>query len=133
MKTALTAFAAIATLAAAAMPSAPAAAQGKDRVLIIYGDERCPTSNGEEIVVCVRKPASEQFRIPEELRNSGSGLPPSWNEKAKSIEYVGASGIGSCSTSGPGGASGCLKQMIQQARAERRAQSADQDGDRARR
>lgn len=128
-----TVFTAAALVAASLVSAAPAHAQARDRVLIIYGDERCPTSNGEEIVVCVRKPASEQFRIPEELRNSGSGLPPSWNEKAKSIEYVGASGIGSCSPTGPGGASGCLKQMIAQARAERRAQSADQDGDRQRR
>jgi len=128
-----TVVAAAALVAASFVSSVPAHAQGRDRVLVIYGDERCPTSNGEEIVVCVRKPASEQFRIPEELRNSGEGLPPSWNEKAKSIEYVGAGGIGSCSPTGPGGASGCLKQMIDQARAERRAQSAARDGDRARR
>ncbi|MBU3077986.1 hypothetical protein [Sphingomonas quercus] len=128
-----TVLATVALVAASLVSSVPAHAQGRDRVLIIYGDERCPTSNGEEIVVCVRKPASEQFRIPEELRNSGSGLPPSWNEKAKSIEYVGSSGIGSCSPTGPGGASGCLKQMIDAARAERRAQSAAEDGERQRR
>lgn len=128
-----TVLATVALVAASLVSSIPAHAQGRDRVLIIYGDERCPTSNGEEIVVCVRKPASEQFRIPEELRNSGSGLPPSWNEKAKSIEYVGSSGIGSCSPTGPGGASGCLKQMIDAARAERRAQSAAEDGERQRR
>ena len=128
MKIALSAPLAALALVAPMLAATPAHAQARDRVLIIYGDEQCPTSGGEEIVVCVRKPASEQFRIPEELRSSGEGLQPSWSEKAKSIEYVGASGIGSCSPTGPGGASGCLKQMIDQARAERRALAA---GDRS--
>lgn len=112
-------------LLAASLAISPAAAQrSRDKVLTIYGDEKCPTSNGEEIVICSRKPESERFRIPEELRNSGSGLPPSWSEKAKSIEYVGESGIGSCSPVGPGGATGCFREMMRQARAERQARKA---------
>ncbi len=118
----LLAAAAVALSALAA--SGPAHAQSRDRVLIIYGDEKCPTSGGEEIVICARKPESERYRIPEELRRPGSSLQPSWADKARSIEYAGASGIGSCSPVGANGASGCFRQMARQARAERKAAAA---------
>lgn len=103
-----------------ALPS-PAEAQRGQRVLTIYGSDKCPTSNGEEIVVCQRLPEGERYRIPEALRTPGSSLQPTWNEKAKSLEYVGASGVNSCSTVGPGGATGCFREMMRQARAERKA------------
>src|ERR1700760_4458084 len=64
----------------------PAFAQQEDKVLIIYGDDPCPSSAGQEIVVCARKPESERFRIPSELRSGGVN---NWREKAKSLEYVG--------------------------------------------
>jgi hypothetical protein len=97
----------------------PALAQQNDRVLVIYGNDPCPTSEGQEIVVCARKPESERYRIPSELRAGGVN---NWREKAKSLEYVGASGTQSCSATGTGGWTGCWSKLMDQARAERREQ-----------
>lgn len=99
----------------------PAAAQYRERVQIIYGDEKCPTSNGQEIVVCARLPENERYRIPKELRDgvdiTGAGT---WAEKAKSLEYVGSNGgINSCSPVGPAGGNGCMRQVLEKARAEK--------------
>lgn len=119
VRTAL-ALAALAVGSAMLVPQ-PAQAQARDKVLIIYGDDKCPTSNGEEIVVCARKPESERYRIPEELRESNlKGRNATWADRASSIEYVGRSGAGSCSPTGPGGATGCFNRMMRQAREENR-------------
>ena len=125
MKTSLaTALALAATLAI--LPATPAAAQHHERVLTIFGNDKCPTSNGEEIVVCSRLDENERYRIPKELRDgtniTGAG---NWAQRVKSIEYVGASGPQSCSPVGSGGASGCMAQMLRQARDEQRAQGQD--------
>ena len=125
MKLSLLTAAALAALAAAAPAAAQdAAAAGPDDVrvnqLIIYGDEACPPSTEEEIVVCARKPESERFRIPENLRdNPNDPRSNSWSNKAIELSYVGRTGIGSCTPTGPGGSSGCFNQLVNQARAER--------------
>lgn len=102
---------------------APAPAQSQGRVLVIYGNDRCPTgADGEEIVVCVKRPENERYRIPEELRRTE--ITPeneSWADRAAALETVGASGIGSCSPSGSGGASGCARERFRAARAENAA------------
>jgi hypothetical protein len=90
--------------------------------LIVFGHDACPRSSGEdEIVICARKPESERFRIPRALRDQPNTGPAgrSWAYRARSLEYVGRTGIQSCSTVGPGGWTGCLNQMISTARAER--------------
>jgi hypothetical protein len=104
--------------------AAPAAAQ-RDRIsrVIVYGNDPCPRgAGGEDIVVCARKPETERYRIPQELRNAPSTDPASqsWANRAESLEYVGRTGIQSCSTVGPGGFTGCFAKMLSEARQERR-------------
>src|SRR4051794_2717003 len=121
MKAALFLIATAGALAAGL--AAPAGAQQRIRQLVIYGNDPCPRgASGDEIVVCARKPETERYRIPQELRNAPSDDPASqsWANKAESLEYVGRTGIQSCSTVGPGGFTGCWAQMLSAARAERR-------------
>lgn len=103
---------------------APAAQAGSERVnlVIVYGDDPCPQSQGSDIVVCARKGEEERYRIPEPLR--GDPNQPShqaWGERVRSMEYVGRSGTESCSPVGGGGATGCFAQLARLAKAERQA------------
>ena len=105
-------------LAAAPMAfAAPVMAQDgtyRSRTVVVFGDDACPTSsNPDEIIVCARRPEEERYRIPRDLREQ---------ERAEAIarqDQVGANraalasgrnsatGIGSCSTVGAGGMTGC--------------------------
>lgn len=87
--------------------------------LIVYGSDPCPASSEDEIIVCARRPENDRFRIPAPLRETGGAASNSWANRASELQYVGREGIGSCSPTGPGGATGCLVQLINQARAER--------------
>jgi hypothetical protein len=126
MKAALSALAIAGAVVAAGL--APAGAQApRDRItrVIVYGTDACPRGGGsDDIVICARRPDSERYRVPRELRDQLSADDPeshSWAATAESLEYVGRGGIESCSTIGPGGASGCLVQLIRTARKEREA------------
>jgi hypothetical protein len=104
----------------AALP-APAAAQASDKIseIIVYGSDPCPRSTDDDIVVCARKPESERYRIPEKLRTGGPRQTrEAWANRARALETVGATGINSCSPVGPGGFTGCLVQVVKQARQE---------------
>lgn len=107
-----------------AFPATPAEAQ-RTRIseIIVYGTDPCPRSTDDDIVVCARKPESDRFRIPEDLREGGSlQSRTAWAERARSLETYGRTGINSCSPVGPGGYTGCSQQLIDQAFRERRAQ-----------
>jgi hypothetical protein len=121
MRALLLAAAALAAVPAAAQEAAPAAVEDELKInqLIIYGDDRCPESTNEEVVICAKRPERDRFRIPEPLRNFNDPRNESWVNTATELQYVGRSGIGSCSPSGPGGGIGCLTQLINTARAER--------------
>ena len=94
----------------------------KMNLVIVYGDDPCPQSQGSDIVVCARKGEEERYRIPEPLR--GDPNKPSnqaWGERVRSMEYVGRTGTESCSATGPGGFTGCFNQLARLAKAERQA------------
>jgi hypothetical protein len=110
----------------AAAQDAPPASPSSDRVnaVIIFGDDPCPQSQGDEITVCARKPEAERYRIPAPLRETPSTRSEAWNEKVLAYETVGRTGTQSCSPVGPGGSTGCTQKLIDRAYAERR-QSTD--------
>ncbi|HET9813798.1 MAG TPA: hypothetical protein VFP57_09105 [Sphingomicrobium sp.] len=128
IKLTITMSAGVATAAAAAafaaLPSPAAAQSGNIAEIVVYGNDPCPRSTDDQVVICARRPESERYRIPEKLRESG---PPqsgqSWANKAKVLETVGDTGTFSCSPVGPGGYTGCLTQVIRQAREQRRQQA----------
>jgi hypothetical protein len=123
MKTTLLALAGITALPLMAI-GVPGLAQNapQNGVLVIYGDDKCPTNaDGDEIVVCVRRPAEERFRIPKDLRDQEVKREnESWAVRQQDTLSVGATGIGSCSTVGPGGSTGCAAQEYRAGKAEAR-------------
>lgn len=98
-----------ASVAAVALLPAPAAAQSEagDKVntVIVYGDDECPPSTGDEIVVCARMDESERFRIPERLRQSTDPANEPWASRVRAYETVGNFGALSCSPVGSGASS----------------------------
>ncbi|MET0373117.1 MAG: hypothetical protein ABW128_02535 [Rhizorhabdus sp.] len=92
--------------------------------LVVYGDDPCPRSKDEEIIVCARQPESDRFRIPKQFRKKkaedGSGQ--SWTERTRTLDMVSKKGLpNSCSPHGSGGQTGCMRQFLEAARAEREA------------
>lgn len=98
----------------------PSAPDDKINQLIIYGDDVCPTSTGDEIVVCARLGEGERYRIPTSLRTDPNDLQnQAWLGRVQAYEYVAASGTMSCSPSGAGGFTGCGLGEINKAYAEK--------------
>jgi hypothetical protein len=101
---------------------APASQPGDEKInqLIIYGDDQCPESKGDEIVVCARMDEADRYRIPSSLRaDPNDPRNQATSERIKSYEYVAASGTMSCSPSGAGGFTGCGLKEIDRAYAEK--------------
>ena len=120
------AFAAAPALAQQPGVPVPGAAAGPDDVrvnqLIIYGNDPCPRSEDpNEIIVCFTLSEDDRYRVPPNLReNPNDPASQSWTNRAIELSYVGRTGTDSCSTVGGGGFTGCLNQIVSQARAERR-------------
>jgi hypothetical protein len=112
----------------AALPAPALAQQGGGNIaeIVVYGNDPCPRSTDDQVVVCARRPESERYRIPEKLRPGGTRQQTeAWANKARVLETVGATGTNSCSPVGPGGYTGCEMQVIKQAREQRRQQAED--------
>ena len=104
----------------------PVLAQAQAEILV-FGTDPCPRATDDEIVVCRRLPETMRYRMPDQYRDTSTFQEKqSWTNKARTMQTVGSTGIGSCSAVGPGGYTGCLTQEIQAAR-----QSRQQDAEEA--
>ncbi len=115
--------------APASIPETSREASGsRISTLVVFGNDPCPRSKDDEIVVCARQPESDRYRIPKELRNKRKEeVTQSWVERARMLDMVSAKGIpDSCSPIGSGGQTGCMRQFLDRARAERAADKAAQ-------
>lgn len=117
------AIVAVLAAAPALIPNAQAQNAASNGVLLIYGNDKCPTNtDGEEIVVCQRLDEAERFRIPKTLREQ-AGRPQaneSWAVRSQGALEAGQTGTGSCSTVGVGGGTGCFVQQATAAKKERK-------------
>jgi hypothetical protein len=118
------------TLAATAAPAQKNPDTLHERVvsLLVFGNDPCPRSTDQEIVVCARLPENERYRIPKSLRGKKKAAPAqeSWANTARQLEYVSRVGTpNSCSPVGSGGQTGCYQQFLRAAREERRQAKAD--------
>jgi hypothetical protein len=105
-------------------PAAQGPAEPKVNQLIVYGDDKCPESTGDEITVCARLDESERYRIPPSLRQLEGPQNVAWSNRVESFEAVTNFGPLSCSAVGAGGELGCTAKMIEAAYAEKRANHA---------
>lgn len=118
----IVALGALSAVSAPAQTSQPTIEERATQV-IVYGNDPCPrVTAGDQIIVCARRPERERYRIPEAFRNDERLRDSeSWASRFESVEDAGETGIGSCSTVGPAGFTGCWEEMMQQYRKERRA------------
>lgn len=123
-----------ASAAAGVVPVAapPALAQQADRIIDIYGNDRCPADKGQEIVVCRRHPETERYRIPQNLRES-EAAPQSAGGNVGAVSAVASTGqtgvqINSCNAIGAGVNVGCTKQGLDAWKAAQRQQKKDENG-----
>lgn len=92
----------------------------------LTGNDKCPTAQGDEVVVCSRINPDEQYRIPKQLRNTAepAAQNQSWVNRTASADQVGrvAGGLpDTCSPVGTGGQSGCSQMWARAYAAERKA------------
>ena len=104
------------TLAAA---PAPKPADARLSTLLVFGNDPCPRSSEDEVVVCARQPESERYRIPKQFRGRhyNAARDGSWAGTAKVLEYVSRQGLpGSCNFIGTAGQTGCFRRFLDENR-----------------
>jgi hypothetical protein len=86
--------------------------------LLVYGEDACPKTSGEEIVVCARRPEAERYRIPPKLRETAddySGDRGSWTTHVSALDDASRyTRPNSCSPVGTFGQTGCLAAALHQ-------------------
>lgn len=106
------------------LPSVAAAEDPPEQVstLVVYGDDPCPAAEGDEIVVCARRPESERYRIPKPLREKEvDPAQTAWATRMATVEDVTRDTWGAgCSVVGSNGLAGCFAEMLRRWSAERR-------------
>jgi len=95
----------------------------REASLVVYGEDPCPPSTDDEVVVCARRPEEERYRIPEALRERADRpAEVSWGSRSEDLENAQRdSRPGSCSVVGSGGQTGCTQELVRQWYADRRA------------
>ena len=109
-------------LMAQTMPKVSSTPPERISQLTVYGDDPCPRSTGDEIVVCARLPEGDRYRLPKRFRGKkrtdSAGM--AWGARSLDLEYVSRQGLpNSCSAGGSNGQTGCMRQFLDQARPER--------------
>jgi len=109
----------VGALVAMPVSAAPADKSGETRIstLLVYGNDPCPRSTEDEVVVCARQPESERYRIPKQLRGRkyNAARDGSWAGTARMLEYVNSRGLpGSCSFNGTAGQTGCFRKFLEE-------------------
>jgi hypothetical protein len=119
----LLAAAALLLAAPAAEAAGPAGPPERVASAIVYGADPCPKGEGDEVVVCARRPERERYRIPKELRHENEPLSErSWGARTEALEAATRETMpGGCSVVGSYGQTGCFAKMIRDWFASRRA------------
>ena len=114
-------------IAAPVQAQTPTPPPQRIRSVTVYGDQPCPQSEGDEIVVCSRESWDDQFRIPKELRAGPVEAPNvSWTRRGELIQEVNRIGLpNSCSPVGTGGQTGCNSNFLRLWRDEAQATRAE--------
>lgn len=116
----------LAALAAAATPAlaqdGPGPVSSRESQIEVFGQDACPQSTDDEIVVCHRRPEEERYRIPAPLRHSTQRTEQAWGARAETMDEVSRQVLpNSCSVIGSYGFTGCQQAFINQWYASRRA------------
>ncbi|MFW2831568.1 hypothetical protein [Sphingomonas sp. ID0503] len=112
----------IAPMPAPAEEAPPAEPAARMSTLIVFGNDPCPKSSDDEIVVCARLPESDRYRIPGRFRHKEKdAVSDGWVNRAATLDMVSRAGLpDSCSPVGSGGQTGCYRQFRQKWAAEQR-------------
>lgn len=106
----------------------------KVRSVLVTGDQKCPKSSSQEIVVCSHGDADDRFRIPPRMREPAHpAANNSWVNRAAVIDEVSREAGGlpnTCSVNGSGGQTGCSWQALQRWQAEKQAKQRADDASR---